>query len=71
MNDETPIAGRCPTCGKPRQRAFRPFCSRRCADLDLARWIGGTYRIAGQRAYDGDGDAPSPTGEADGADGIR
>ncbi len=25
--------------------AFRPFCSRRCADVDLARWLGGAYRI--------------------------
>ncbi len=56
MSDDRPVRGRCPLCGKPRQQAFRPFCSRRCADLDLARWIGGNYRIAGQVAYDGDGD---------------
>ena len=61
------ISGRCPLCGKPTQRAFRPFCSRRCADLDLARWIGGNYRIAGQQAYDADGD-PSPGDGHDGAD---
>lgn len=37
--------GRCPICGKPSDAKSRPFCSRRCADVDLARWLGGTYRI--------------------------
>ena len=36
----------CPLCGKPRVERYRPFCSKRCADVDLARWLGGTYRIA-------------------------
>ena len=35
---------------------FHPFCSRRCADLDLARWLGDGYRIPG-RADDPDEDA--------------
>ena len=35
----------CPICGKPGADTMRPFCSRRCADVDLARWLGGTYRI--------------------------
>ncbi len=38
-------AGRCPACGKPAEPRCRPFCSRRCADLDLWRWLGGTYKI--------------------------
>jgi hypothetical protein len=29
---------------------YRPFCSKRCADVDLGRWIGGDYRIAGNPA---------------------
>lgn len=33
----------CPLCGKPTEATFRPFCSRRCADLDLARWLNGSY----------------------------
>jgi hypothetical protein len=33
----------CPICGKPTLAAYRPFCSRRCADRDLARWFNGTY----------------------------
>ena len=35
----------CPICGKPADANTRPFCSRRCADLDLHRWLGGVYRI--------------------------
>lgn len=36
---------RCPICGKPAKQDTRPFCSRRCADVDLSRWLGGAYRI--------------------------
>jgi endogenous inhibitor of DNA gyrase (YacG/DUF329 family) len=55
------VGRRCPICGKlavPRagNRAF-PFCSDRCRLVDLGRWLGEEYRIAGQRA--GDGDAPA------------
>ncbi len=35
----------CPICNKPVEAAHRPFCSKRCADLDLARWLGGGYAI--------------------------
>ena len=43
---ETPRkAAKCPICTKPAADRYRPFCSRRCADVDLARWLGGTYRI--------------------------
>ncbi len=35
----------CPMCGKPRDLAFRPFCSKRCADLDLQKWFTGAYAI--------------------------
>jgi len=43
-----PLAKRrsCPICGKPIAAAHRPFCSARCADVDLSRWLGGRYRIA-------------------------
>ncbi|MFS8368798.1 DNA gyrase inhibitor YacG [Acetobacter indonesiensis] len=37
----------CPVCGKPNQPATRPFCSQRCADIDLGRWFTGQYRIPG------------------------
>lgn len=36
----------CPTCGKPSITALKPFCSRRCADVDLGRWLGGHYVIS-------------------------
>ena len=42
--------GRCPLCGRPTDRAHRPFCSRRCADIDLGRWLGEKYRVS--RALD-------------------
>ncbi len=50
MTDETQPAkpaSRCPTCRKPTVPAHRPFCSKRCADIDLARWLGGTFVIPG------------------------
>ncbi|MSU91094.1 DNA gyrase inhibitor YacG [Rhodobacteraceae bacterium 2CG4] len=39
---------RCPICDKPADRQYRPFCSRRCADVDLGRWITGSYAIPGE-----------------------
>jgi endogenous inhibitor of DNA gyrase (YacG/DUF329 family) len=36
---------KCPICGKPAVQEFRPFCSRRCADVDLNRWLSGRYVI--------------------------
>jgi endogenous inhibitor of DNA gyrase (YacG/DUF329 family) len=39
---------RCPMCGKPATAEFRPFCSRRCADIDLSRWLGGRYAVPGE-----------------------
>ena len=41
---------RCPICRAPAVQKYRPFCSKRCADVDLGRWIGGDYRIAGNPA---------------------
>lgn len=35
----------CPICGKPIDKAFRPFCSERCKTIDLGRWLGGEYRL--------------------------
>ena len=43
-NTPVPLAG-CPTCGKPAVTAYRPFCSKRCADVDLQRWLTGRYAI--------------------------
>lgn len=38
----------CPLCKKHMDPAYRPFCSKRCADVDLARWLRGDYLIEGQ-----------------------
>jgi endogenous inhibitor of DNA gyrase (YacG/DUF329 family) len=51
--------GRCPICGRPSRADYRPFCSRRCADVDLSRWLRGTYTIPGEPAPS-DGE-PHPT----------
>ncbi|GHC22200.1 hypothetical protein GCM10007291_21930 [Gemmobacter nanjingensis] len=35
----------CPICGKAAEEKYRPFCSKRCADIDLGRWLKGGYVI--------------------------
>jgi len=35
----------CPICAKPSVERYRPFCSKRCADVDLGRWLNGAYAI--------------------------
>lgn len=51
MSEDTPDdptapgAAPCPICGKPAVAAYAPFCSRRCADIDLGRWLKGGYAI--------------------------
>ena len=46
MDKVVPLrAPKCPMCGKPRVERYRPFCSRRCADLDLGKWLNEDYRI--------------------------
>jgi uncharacterized protein len=35
----------CPVCGRAVDKKYAPFCSRRCADVDLARWLNGSYAI--------------------------
>lgn len=52
---------KCPICGKPPTEDYTPFCSRRCADIDLGRWFGGHYRLpteepAGPDDWQPDGD---------------
>ncbi|MBV8975766.1 MAG: DNA gyrase inhibitor YacG [Alphaproteobacteria bacterium] len=41
---------RCAVCGKLQETRFRPFCSRHCADVDLACWLDGRYAIAAEEA---------------------
>ena len=46
---------KCPICGKPGAAGVSPFCSKRCADIDLGRWLKGGYAIPGPPA-----EAPVP-----------
>jgi endogenous inhibitor of DNA gyrase (YacG/DUF329 family) len=39
---------KCPICGKPATEASKPFCSERCRDVDLNRWLSGSYAIPGK-----------------------
>jgi endogenous inhibitor of DNA gyrase (YacG/DUF329 family) len=56
--DGAPKATACPTCGKPAGPAFRPFCSARCRDVDLHRWLSGRYAIPVTDDTDEDGALP-------------
>ena len=38
----------CPICGKPAVEASRPFCSERCRDVDLNRWLSNSYVVPGK-----------------------
>jgi endogenous inhibitor of DNA gyrase (YacG/DUF329 family) len=42
------MSASCPVCGKPTQPATRPFCSPRCKDVDLGRWLNESYRVPGE-----------------------
>jgi endogenous inhibitor of DNA gyrase (YacG/DUF329 family) len=52
---DPPAIAICPVCGKPAAGGrLLSFCSARCADVDLGRWLTGQYRVAGP-AVDEDG----------------
>ena len=51
------VAGKCAICGKPQDAKYRPFCSKRCADVDLNRWVSGAYTIAAAEEDDPDDEA--------------
>jgi hypothetical protein len=53
-----PTARPCPICGKPASVDDRPFCSKRCADVDLHRWLKGGYAIPVVPAPEDDEDLP-------------
>lgn len=39
------IEAKCPVCGRPSDNKYRPFCTKRCADIDLGRWLKESYRV--------------------------
>jgi uncharacterized protein len=54
--------GKCPICRRPADAKYRPFCSRRCADVDLSRWLSGGYAIPDTvESEDGDEDSDRPS----------
>ena len=53
----------CPLCGKPVDAAFKPFCSKRCADIDLNRWLSGVYAVPVKEDEDEDGERPADASE--------
>lgn len=55
---ETPSRpSKCPICGKQAEDKYRPFCSARCASVDLNRWLGEVYVLPG--------DEPRPAAGSD------
>ncbi len=50
----------CPMCRRPAVARYRPFCSRRCADLDLGSWLNEDYRIASSEEPDAGSDEDEP-----------
>jgi endogenous inhibitor of DNA gyrase (YacG/DUF329 family) len=68
--------GKCPICSRSSDAKYRPFCSRRCADVDLSRWLSGAYAIPdagesedGDESSDSEGASPaaSPDKESPGS----
>ncbi|NVO16771.1 MAG: DNA gyrase inhibitor YacG [Rhodoplanes sp.] len=50
----------CTTCGKPAVEKFRPFCSQRCKNVDLHRWLSGIYAIPAVEAEEDELGLPEP-----------
>jgi endogenous inhibitor of DNA gyrase (YacG/DUF329 family) len=63
-----PAPAPCPICSKPSEDQYRPFCSRRCADVDLHRWFSGQYSIPVKEDEDEDGGLPESSSPALSAD---
>ena len=51
---------KCVICGKPQDLNYKPFCSRRCADVDLHRWLSGGYAIPAVEGDEAGGDEEPP-----------
>lgn len=49
----------CPICAKESDPKYRPFCSRRCADVDLGKWLMGSYAISDESGLDDEGEGES------------
>lgn len=51
---------KCPICGRRAAAAHRPFCTPRCQEVDLGRWLAGVYRVPGPPAELDEDQPPSP-----------
>jgi endogenous inhibitor of DNA gyrase (YacG/DUF329 family) len=60
----SPRLAPCPICGKLPLQQFRPFCSARCADVDLHRWLAGVYTVPVTEDSDEDGEHDKPDEES-------
>lgn len=61
-NDNAQKTPACPICAKPQVAEYAPFCSKRCADVDLHRWLTGAYAIP---AVEDDGDVEEAEDDAE------
>jgi endogenous inhibitor of DNA gyrase (YacG/DUF329 family) len=59
MTAPTSETRKCVLCGKAQDPAYRPFCSKRCADIDLGRWLKGSYSIPGAPTDETDNAVPN------------
>ena len=50
----------CPICQKTSDKSYRPFCSKRCADVDLGRWFNGSYTVPAENPFPGEAEEASP-----------
>jgi endogenous inhibitor of DNA gyrase (YacG/DUF329 family) len=57
---------KCPVCSRPADAKYRPFCTKRCADVDLGRWLKEGYRVATE---EGPEEAEPEPGRQSGQDG--
>lgn len=55
----------CPVCRKPSVQKYHPFCSPRCADIDLGRWLKGSYVIPGKDGTADENALPADDGDED------
>jgi endogenous inhibitor of DNA gyrase (YacG/DUF329 family) len=49
------MSAKCPICKRLAQESTKPFCSKRCADVDLNRWLSEGYRVPVKEDEDEDG----------------
>jgi uncharacterized protein len=61
MAEASARAKLCPICRKPAVERFRPFCSKRCADVDLNRWLSDIYAVPAAEEDDPEAEQTPPT----------